>query len=512
MRMRLHGTTRRAFVPAGALLLLTAPALAGESLSDSIEQFLSDAQKRVDETRVWKFHVEPFLKQSVIYTDNVYLNDDNENNVTLTRVDGPGPITITDPDALARIAANTPEFANTESLGRLDDFILQTEFGGDLVLPVNDEYYNAFQRHAMTLLGGKVRVQEYLDRNELDNTSIFLHTDLFGFLNDILNREWGRSFWVRVKDDYSKLKDPLDTEIRLLGQTGIETVANFHDFGREENTFNFDTGWTGAKVDASVGYENYHLWLDDHELDQAQHTRHNLHGEIGSRVPGWEQQRAYLRYDLWEYRFDEAPVVGLDGTVSDQQVLNDATVQQTMLGVQGPMVSERTMIRAEAGYASWNPDTNGLAADDTAYHGFMGRFQAVYKPWEDRDSRVSLEYYKSIDYSAISNYNLSHNALLQILHEFVPKRWVGDVSVAFTTTSPSDGPDRKLFEAGAGVTYHVFPQMDLTLRYVFRHQTAKNEIVTNSAFARGGRVYEYSIVSDSAFVQNIVELGVLFQF
>jgi hypothetical protein len=508
----LDRTTRRALLPACALLLLTVPAFAEESLSDSIEQFLANTQKSVDETRIWKFHLVPSFKQSVIYTDNVYLNDDDENNVQLTHVFGPGSIVISDPDRLEQIAANTPEFQDTESLGRLDDFILQSELSTDFVLPVNDEYEKAFHRKAMTLLGVRVRVQEYLDRNELDNTSVFLHTDLFGFINDLLNQEWGRSFWVRMKDDYSKLKDPLDTEIRLLGQTGIETVANFHDFGREENTFNFDTGWNGAKVDASAGYENYHLWLDDHELDQAEHVRHNFHGEIGSRVPGWEQQRAYLRYDLWIYHFAKAPVRQLDGTIEDQQILNDATVQQGALGVHGPMFSEKTTLRAEAGYAYWDPHSDGLSGDNHDYAGFMGRFQGVYKPWDERKSRVSLEYYKSIDYSAISNFNLSHNSLLQIVHEFVPKRWEADVSLAFTKTTPSDGPKRKLFEAGAGVTYHVFPQMDLSLRYVFRHQTATDEIVTTSAFARGGRVYEYQVESDSEFVQNIVELSALLYF
>jgi hypothetical protein len=511
--MTKHRTTRRAFAPAAALLfVLAAPALAEESLSDSIEQFLSNAQKQVDETRVWKFHLVPYFKQSVIYTDNVYLNDEDENPVRLTHVFLPGGVVISDPARLERIAANTPEFADTESLGRLDDFILQTEVGGDLVLPVNDEYENAFQRKAMTLLGGRVRVQEYLDRNELDNTSVFLHTDMFGFINDILNREWGRSFWVRVKDDYSKLKDPLDTEIRLLQQTGITTVASFHDFGREENTFNFDTGWQGNKVDASIGYENYHLWLDDHELDQAEHGRHNVHGEVGSRVPGWEQQRAYLRYDLWKYHFAEAPVLQPNGTFADEQVLNDATVHQGALGVHGPMISERTSFRLEGAYTNWDSDDDGLAADDSDYSGFMGRFQGVYQPWDDRKSRISLEYYKSIDYSAISNYNLSHNALLQILHEFVPKRWEADVSVSFSTTSPSDGPDRKLFETGAGLTYHPYKQVDVTLRYVFRHQTAKNEIITTSAFSQGNRTYEYQVESNSEFVQNIVELGLLIHF
>ena len=510
--MRFDRTTRLALIPAGALFLLCPHAFAAESLSDSIEQFLANAQKTVDETRIWKFHLVPSLKQSVIYTDNVYLNDEDENNVQLTHVFLPGNVVISDPDRLARIAANTPEFQDTESLGRLDDFILQTEVGGALVLPINEEYSKAFQRKSMTLLDARVRVQEYLDRNELDNTSVFLHTDLFGFINDILNREWGRSFWVRVKDDYSKLKDPLDTEIRLLQQTGITTVANFNDFGREENTFNLDTGWNGNKVDAAVGYENYHLWLDDHELDQAQHVRHNVHAEIGSRVPGWEQQRAYLRYDLWQYHFDEAPVLQPNGTFQDEQVLNDATVHQASLGVHGPMISDHTSFRLETGYANWDSDDDGLAADDTDYSGFMGRFEGVYRPWMERNTTISLQYYKSIDYSAISNYNLSHNSLLQILHEFVPKRWEADVSVSFSTTSPSDGPDRKLFEAGAGLTYHPYKQVDVSLRYVFRHQTATDEIVTTSAFSRGARTYEYKVESDSEFVQNIVELGILFHF
>jgi hypothetical protein len=510
--MKLNRAARRGFLPACAMLLLTGSALAAESLSDSIEQFLANTQKTVDETRIWKLHLRPAFKQSVIYTDNVYLNAEDENPVTLTGVFGPGNIVITDPDRLEQIAANTPEFQDTATKGRVGDFILQSELSTDFVLPVNQEYQDAFHRKAMTLLGAKVRVQEYLDENDLDNTSIFLHTDVFGFVNDLLNREWGRSFWVRVKDDYSRLKDPLDTEIRLLQQTGITTVADFQDFGREENTFNFDTGWNGAKVDASAGYENYHLWLDDHELDQAEHVRHNFHGEIGSRVPGWEQQRAYLRYDFWQYHFAEAPVLQSDGTFEDEQVLNDATVHQGALGVHGPMISHRTMFRAEAGYAYWDPHSDGLAADNNDYSGFMGRFQGVYKPWDERNSKVSLEYYKSIDYSAISNFNLSHNSLLQIVHEFVPKRWEADVSLAFTTTAPSDGPKRKLFEAGAGVTYHAYPQMDITLRYVFRHQTASDEIVTKSAFAQGARVFEYQVESQSDFVQNIVELGVLLHF
>lgn len=511
--MRTTSSACRATLATGAVLLAAVPAAAADSLSDSVERFLDNAQKKIEETKIWKLRVKPSLHESVIWTDNIFLNADGEDNVKLTRVLGPGATIVTDPDQLARIASTVPEFADTESQGEKSDFIIQSELGTDLVLPVNESYSKVFDKlEQMTLLSVKIRNQEYLDHNELDNNSYFLRTDVFSFINDLLNQKWGNNFWVRMKDEYADLNDPLDATIRLLKQDGISNVDSFTDFGRKENLFNFDAGWNGAKVDALLGYERYNLWLNDESLQQADHKRDNFHAEVGSLVPGWEQQRAYARYDVWLYHFGRADVLSLSGDVNSEQILNDATVQRGALGVEGPMISDKTTFLAEAGYENWNPNTQGLSADTSSYAGFMGHVQAAYKPWDEQNTTFSFEYQKTIDYSAISNFNLEHTGLFSVRHELIPKRLDGDFNISLTTTSPSDGPDRKLLETGCGLTYHVYKQLDVSLRYVFRHQTARNEIVTASAFGRGARVFEYQVKSDSEFVQNIVELGFLLHF
>lgn len=511
--MRTPRSARRATVAMGALLLTAVPAAAADSLSESVEQFLNNTQTKIEETKIWKLRIKPTLHESVIWTDNIYLNAADENPVTLTRVLGPGATVVTDPAQLARIASTIPDFEDTATQGRESDFIFQSELGTDLVLPVNEKYSKAFDKlEQMTLLGVKVRNQEYLDHNELDNNSVFLRTDVFSFINDLLNQQWGNNVWVRMSDEYSDLNDPLDASIRLLQSGGISTVDQFTDFGRKENLFNLDAGWNGAKVDASMGYERYNLWLNDESLQQADHVRQNFHAEVGSLVPGWEQQRAYLRYDVTLYHFGRADVLSLNGDVNSEQILNDATVQKGSLGVEGPMISDKTLFLAEAAYENWNPNTQGLSADTTSYAGFLGHFRAAYKPWEEQNTTFSFEYQKSLDYSAISNFNKEHTGLLSVRHEIIPKRLDGDFNISLTTTSPSDGPDRKLLETGCGLTYHVFKQFDVSLRYVFRHQTARNEIVTSSAFGRGARVFEYQVASDSEFYQNIVELGFLLHF
>ncbi len=511
--MRTTRTARRATVAVGALLLGAAPAVAADSLSESVERFLNNTQTKIEETKIWKLRVKPSLRESLIWTDNIFLNADDENPVKLTRVLGPGATIVTDPDQLARIAATNPDFADTATQGRESDFIIQSELGVDLVLPVNEEYTKAFGGlEQMTFLGAKVRNQEYLDHNELDNNSVFLRTDVFSFINDLLNQRWGNNLWIRVSDEYSDLNDPLDATIRLLQQDGISNVDQFDDFGRKENLFNLAVGWIGAKTDATLGYERYNLWLDDKSLQQADHVRQDFYAEVGTKVPGWEQQRMYARYDVWLYHFGRAEVLNSDGTTSDAQILNDATVQKGAIGIEGPMISEKTMFLAEAAYESWNPNTQGLSSDTTSYAGFMGHVKAAYKPWDEQNTIFSFEYQKTLDYSAISNFNEEHTGILTVKHEIIPKRLDSDFNISLTTTSPSDGPDRKLLETGAGLTYHLYKQFDISLRYVFRHQTARNEIVTSSAFASGARVFEYQVKSDSEFYQNIVELGFLLHF
>lgn len=506
-------TAHRGALALAATLGAAAPAFAQDSLSGSIERFLNNTQSALEENKIWKIRVRPSLRESVIFTDNVFLNDEDENPVRLLRVQGPGATVITDPRRLEQIAATVPEFRDTETRGRESDFIIQSELAVDFVLPVNEDKSKLFGANEITLLSVKGRNQEYLDVNELDNNSLFLKTDIFGFVNDLIGGEWGNGFWLRVQDDYSKLRDPLDASIRLLAQTGVTLVDSFDDFGREENTFNFDTGWRGSKVDASAGYEKYNLWLDNDNLDQAQHGRHNFHAEVGSLLPGVERLRGYLRYDVWIYHFARAPIRDDRGNeIGKAQILNDATVQQGTIGVNGDVIPDRLNVVLEAGYASWNPHSDGLSADRTHYAGFMPHVRVAYKPWDERSTRLQFEYGKRIGYSAISNFNLEHAATLSLLHELIPERLDGDISVAFTSTSPSDGPDRKLLEAGFGLTYHLFKQADVSFRYLYRHQTARNEIRNQSAFARGARAFDFEVSSDSEFVQNILELSLLLHF
>jgi hypothetical protein len=397
----------------------------------------------------------------------------------------------------------------------VSDFIIQSELGADLILPVNKEYSDFFRKDRITVLGLTVRNQEYLDENELDNNSIFLHTDVFGFLSDLLDVQWGNGFWVRAKDDFSRLRDPLDTEIRLLRQQGLTPVKNFHDFARTENTANLDVGWKGSQLDAAVGYENYHLWLDDEDLLQAEHVRHNWHAEVGMPIPEFEKQRGFIRGDYWTYNFARAPVRNDDGSVAfHEQRLNDARVYRGVLGAEGPVYNDRLHTRVESGYESWVPgDEAAGGGDRNQFHHWVGLAQIQYQPWEElKDTKVLLQYRRTVGYSAISNFNAVHEGLLQLKHGIIPDRLDADFSISFTSTVPSDGPRRKLLETGVGATYHLYKQVDLSLRYVFRHQTASDEIVTNSAFGRGSRLFEYSIESNGDFYQNIVELALLLHF
>lgn len=509
-----HGKNIAVSLASAALLCTAGSTLAEDSLSDSIERFLQNTQNSIDDTKLWKVHLKPSLRESFIWTDNVFLNAEDEDNVILKRItnNSTGNV-ITNRDQLEQIEQRIPDFKDTGTEGRVGDYILQTEPTLDFVVPVNENYFKAFGREQMTILGVQVRNQEYMHRQDLDNTSIFLRTDIFGFLSDLLSFEAGNNWWIRVKDDFSRLRDPLDTSIRLQLQDGLGRIKQFKDFERTENTANLDFGYNGGQFDVSAGYENYHLLLEDEDLDQAEHTRHNFHAEVGTQIPWWQQKRVYLRYDYWIYHFSQAPIHGADGSVvNEAQILNDANVQKATLGINGRFFSEKMQGKFEAAYLSWDPKSDGLSGDRNAFDGLLGHAQMAYQPWEERNTKIQLEYEHLIGYSAISNYNSTHIGTLTVLHEIIPKRLDADFTFAFSTTTPSDGPSRKLLETGAGVTYHVFKQFDVTLRYLFRHQIGSNEIVTPSAFARDGRLFEYELRSSGNFHQNILELGFLLHF
>ena len=241
---------RRAALALATLLAFPVAASASE-LTDGIRDVLDDLDRGIEEARVWKLHVRPTFSESVIWTDNVFLNDRGERPFRLVRVAGPNGL-IEDPVRLRNIQRSVADFRRVESSGRVDDVISRTDLGVGLVLPVNPEMSKLFDAKEMTVLSAQVRRHEYMDRNELDNGDFALSTDVFGFLSDILDWSAGNRFWVRAGADHSRLEEPLDTDIVELQQIGIRSV-DFKNFERTESEFRLDAGLTENRFDASIG-------------------------------------------------------------------------------------------------------------------------------------------------------------------------------------------------------------------------------------------------------------------
>jgi hypothetical protein len=221
-----------AFTAFATLLTLAAGsnALAADgSLSDSIESFLNDVEELVKSAKIGPVNIRPSLRESLIWTDNVFLNDSGERNLTLTRVTK-GTTVIADSTTLNSIARNLPDFATADTRGKVSDTLLQSMLTLGFEMPVNEEYTKAFKADRLTLLEVEVKNQEYFDENQLDNTSINLRTDVFSFLSDMVAFEHANEIWVRGRAEYSKLTDPLDAQIRLINDAGITVVDSFDDF------------------------------------------------------------------------------------------------------------------------------------------------------------------------------------------------------------------------------------------------------------------------------------------
>lgn len=507
----------RALLVSTIVLAGSGQAFAQDSLSDSIERFLADADKAVEDTKIWKIHVRPALSESVIWTDNVFLNDSGEKALSLQRILTAGGQTLRFSPREAR-AIEKRFLPDSGSLDREDDFIIQSKLDLDFEIPVNPEVTRVFEEEALTLLSVQVSNQEYLDLNELDNTSFSLGTDLFGFLGDLMSFEGGNRIWVRARNEYNRVTDPLDATFRFLSQNNVSTISQFRDFERDENTANLDIGYEGGRIDAEIGYENYKLDLDDDEFQSVDHTRHTWHAEVGTELPFWAEKRGYLRYDFALYKFDRAPVLAAAGNVvRNEKKLNDADVHRAVIGLEGLVYSQKLRGVVEAGYLSWDPRSDSISGDTNSHNGIVGRAQLAYKPFEERKTQFQFSYDRVLGYSSISNFNASHQVLVSVIHDLVPERWDLDGSVSFIRTEPSDGPDRNLYELGLGVVYHVFPQLDVSLRYLGRYQESNNEIVIQSAFEptagpRAGQTVFYELQSDGDFYQNILELGVTLKF
>src|SRR6188474_665361 len=93
------GTANGKILAVAALLGVASSSYGDDSLSDSVERFLQTVQDRVQDTKLWKIRFKPTLRESVIWTDNVFLNDVDEDNVHLNAVfDQSTGEVITDPD------------------------------------------------------------------------------------------------------------------------------------------------------------------------------------------------------------------------------------------------------------------------------------------------------------------------------------------------------------------------------------------------------------------------------
>lgn len=247
------------------LALLAVPAHAEESdLNASIEATLNDFEKTVKDARLWKFHIQPTFSQSVIWTDNVYLNDRGEQPFKLTSVITPNGSVITNPQALNAIEDSVPEFRDLQSEGRVDDTIFKSNLGLGLVLPINEEKSKLFQVEQLNVLSGSVTHYEYVNENDLDTTDYGFNSDLFGFLDELLSYDGGNKFWVRAQAKYDKITEPLDTDIVELQQIGILRV-DFADFERTESQGDLDFGFREGKFDGFIGGTWFRRRLDDDE-------------------------------------------------------------------------------------------------------------------------------------------------------------------------------------------------------------------------------------------------------
>ena len=490
------------FGAAIAAVALTASPSFASDLNATIAETLDNFSEQVEQVRVWKFGIQPTFSQGLIWTDNVYLNDRNEQPYTLTSVSGPNGV-IQDKQKLNRIQRYQPDFAGLESKGRVGDWILESDLGIGLVLPVNDEYTKLFKASQLNVLTASLRHHEYFKENDLDSTDYNFSSDVFGFLDDLFEFEHGNRFWVRAGGEYSKLEEPLDTDITQLQQIGIGSV-DFLKFERTEWEIHGDAGYRYNRLDAMVGAEYFVLRLADDELRQAEYDRTNFHVEAGYSVPQFQDRRVFVRVDLNYYRPNDRAVGG------SSQALNDGNDVRAIAGVEGAFFSEKLFGRVGIGYEAWDPKTNsGLSGDTQSFNSVVGEVELGYRPWEERNSQVQLTYNRGTDASAISNFNDIEEGTISFSHEVVPKRWDAIASFGFTRTLASEGPRSKLYDAGLGVTYHWFEQVDVSLRYSYRFSDSWNELFIESSFTSqsDGRTYSYTSESDGDFYSNTFELA-----
>jgi hypothetical protein len=468
---------------------LATPALAQDGAAHAIDDFVSRTSDYLDDNLIFgKIRFRPSLTEKLIYDDNIWMNDHNE----------------------------------PETRGREDDWIISSRIGLMFLLPVNENYTKFFRRAEVTILDLSVDFQNYLDNTEVSSINYDVSTSIFGFLSDLTKTSGGKpyGFFYEVAADYSHVSNPLDLLERPLGPAllGIPIIP---EVSRQDSELRWKeahadvvAGWRGNMFDARVGYEYDWVRFDDEFYEQADHDMHTVKGEVGMNPSFQPQGRLFLKGKYSDLSYDKG-------------VLNDAKIWEGRVGFEGPLFSKRLRFYVDGGIKYWDSqDTGGFTftnaqdesefrenpdTDDFTDPVWLGR--VAFTPWEHRKTMFQLETGRDVGWSAISNYRVDTYVMFTVFDEIIPKKLDVDMAVSYSWHDPSDGPYRKLFEIGAGLTYHLVPQVDLYARYLFRNQRSSDEIaVTFVEPNSGGGLDSVTLRSDGDFYQNIFSLGFMIWF
>ncbi len=447
-----------------AILLASPSAIAAETAASggalaTIQDYLDRAEDAIDNVAIGPMKLDVGFSMRCIYDDNIFLNDTNE--------------------------------SNTE--GRKDALIWETGLSLALVIPTNPDYVRWFDTDKVTVLSYRIAVQEYTNRGDMDNIAHSFRTNLFSFLDDLFKVEGeGANIYFHIKDDFDFITDPLDLEVRNLNAINLPIVKAVKELERWENRFTARVGYNGNMIFGFVGYDNEYYQFKDDLFESADHMEHTIRLRVGVHLPNMEEKDVYIegRLRILDFR---------------KRTLNDAEAFEIAAGFDGLIISRKLRVNAEVGYIQWNSSNNGATADDEDHHGAIAMLRAVFRPFADRKLTFQLEASRSIGWSAIANFRVDDQGALSVVYEVLPKKLEVDATVAMSNHNESDGPDRTLTEASVGVVYHLFTQVDVSLRYQYRIQNSWNELVI---LAGPGLVF----ASNGDFYQSVVSLGLDINF
>ncbi len=471
-----------AVITAAVLMLgLATPAMAQDGAAHAIDDFVQRGSDFFDNNLIFgKIRISPRLDQRFIYDDNIWMNDASE----------------------------------PQTRGRQWDFISSTKVGLSFDLPVNEEYTKFFKRSKVRLLTYEADFMWYFRNTEVSDINHDIGTSLFAFLSDLTKASGGKpyGFFFDVNANYRIIMNPLDLIQRPLGPaltgdpTGIPLAIGETDRlqWKQANAEAY-VGWRGNWLDIRAGYEFEWYEFKDDFYSQADHREHTFVGEIGWNPWFHPQGRIFLKGKYSDLEFKTG-------------LLNGANIWDVRLGFEGPLFSKRFRWYLDGGVKDWENQADGgfvfrnaqgipefrSNPDDSDYSGFVGKGRVAFTPWQQRKTMFQLEVARDVNWSAIANYREDTYVMLTIFDELIPKKLDFDFVISYSKHDPSDGPYRHLFEVGAGLTYHLVPQVDLTMRYLFRNQRSFDEVSVTFVGPNGGTT---DLETNSKFHQNIFSVG-----